>query len=165
MKPAVLRLIVPAALFAAWLGYLGWLVANRPLQAEGYPLVVSRPQVLVSEADVVAELPARREGGEAVRVKVAEVLFDRTGTLKAGQEVEVRLLEACRPVPPPIKNPPEPPDDWDGPGTYLVPLRRTGSGWEVCPIPPSPGFQAWEPRRLYKATAETRAQYGRIKKP
>ena len=165
MKPAVLRLLVPAVLFAAWLAYLGWLVAGQPLQAEGYPLVVSRPQILASEADVVAQLPERTEtGGKAIRATIAEVLHDTTGKLKVGQTLDIGDLDACHPV----RRAEEPPPDWVKAGLYLLPLRRVqgmASQWEIAPIPPSPGFHHHDVRRIYAATAEARAQYARVAKP
>src|SRR5438128_1430645 len=58
LHPAVLRLIAVALVFAAWIGYLVYLVATRPVTADGAPLVLSRPQILVSELDVIAEVDA-----------------------------------------------------------------------------------------------------------
>ena len=66
MKSSVLLFAVPFVLFIAWMAYLGWLVAGRPLQAPGYPLVVSavfdyfarHPQMrllcIVDREDIVA---------------------------------------------------------------------------------------------------------------
>ncbi len=163
-----LPLTVFAALLAAWLVYLGWLAFTRPLQAPGYPLVVSRPQVLVSELDVIGEVEEVAPEGKPTKVKVVEVLSAAEGVVvKAGDVLEVDGLPECRPV----KRGQEVPDDCPGPGKYLMPLRRSAAPpgrYEVCPVPASPGFRPspFEPvRRVYRADAETRAQYARITKP
>jgi hypothetical protein len=57
--------------------------------------------------------------------------------------------------------------DVSGPGLYLVPLRRSPEhkgGYEVAPVPPSPGFNA-DLVRVYPATPEALAQYRRVEKP
>ena len=40
MKPAAFRLVLTLGLFLGWLGYLGYLVATRPLTPAGTPLVL-----------------------------------------------------------------------------------------------------------------------------
>ena len=49
MWVATATLAVTALLFASWLGYLGYLVATRPLTDGHYPLVVSHPQIMNSQ--------------------------------------------------------------------------------------------------------------------
>lgn len=158
--------VIPLALFACWLAYLGWLVLNRPLQKPGYPLVLSRPQVMTSEVDVIAELTDN--SGKAT---VVEVLYQKEGTksLKAGDVIQIEYVSECRPVVR-VKGA-EPPSDWDGSGHYLVPMRPVPNGkeghYEVAPVPVSPGFAPGglvPPVRLYRDSAEVRAQYARILK-
>jgi hypothetical protein len=154
------RLVLVSALFAGWLGYLGLLVLTRPVTAAGWPLVVSRPQILTSQIDVVAEIDD--PGGDVV---VEEVLWPEKAPLKKGDRVRVGRVEECRPM---ERRAGEPtPKDFSGPGRYLVPLRQLAPGkYEVAPVPPSPGFQgANEPVRIYPATPESLAQYREVRKP
>jgi hypothetical protein len=168
LKPSSRLLTGLSVLLACWLAYLAWLAFTRPLQAPGYPLVVSHPQVLASELDVIAEVDEVAPEGKPTRVKVVAILYAPDGdATRVGDVLEVHHLTECRPVPLP-KGPP-PPDDCPGPGRYLIPLRRDGRApgrFEVCPIPHSPGFRPFDPvRRVYRDSAEVRAQYARISKP
>ena len=155
MKPAAIRLAVVTLLFLAWLGYLTFLVATRP-HVGGVPLVVSRPQVLTSEVDVVAEVSDPRGP-----VKITKVLWPEQGVpLKEGESIKIDNLADCRP------QGPDSVPDWSGPGEYLLPLRaRKGAGgWEVAPVPDSPGF-AGRVVRIYPWTRESEAQYKTVTKP
>ena len=53
MKAARLRLLFAALLFFAWIGWLAYLAAKVTLEP---PIVLSRPQFLVSNLDVVAQV-------------------------------------------------------------------------------------------------------------
>lgn len=156
--------LTPVVLYGCWLAYLGWMVAQRPLQAPGYALVLSRPQLLASPVDIIAEIPDKT--GKA---KVLEVLYPaENAPVKPGDEIVIRLIEDCRPLA--VSRGLVPPDDWDGPGRYLVPMRPTpgqAGEYEVMTIPPSPGFRSLTvppPVRIYRDTPETRAQYARVSK-
>jgi hypothetical protein len=146
----MIRLALTVTLFAAWLGYLGFQVVTRPRTAFGQPLVVSRPQVLASEIDVVADVPDL-DG----QVTVVEVLYpaEKSG-LKAGDKIQVSNVGECAP-PPRGADVPPPFLDWSGPGRYVLPLRgRAADGsYRVARVPPSPGFDAealrFEQGRLY----------------
>lgn len=163
MNRAWLLFLVPLALFAGWLVYLAFVVGGRPLLAPGFPLVVSRPQVLESPLDVVVEL----EGKEG-KAKVVEVLYRAEGaTLEAGDVIEIARIDECHPFS--FSGKVVPPDDFDGPGRYLVPLRPVeGAKYEVSPVPRSPGFRG-DPLspvvRIYRDSPEVRAQYRKIAKP
>ena len=174
------RLVLTASLFVGWLGYLGYLVATRPLTATGTPLVLSRPQILVSPIDIVAEVSAPEErevDGEKIRtfgpVEVVEVLYPPDSSLEVGQKLRVLDLESCRPVP--RHRDDKPPADFTGPGRYLIPIRPSGrekGAYEVVPIPTSPGFDAkrmidfnLRPVRIYPYNDESAAQYRLIEKP
>jgi hypothetical protein len=153
MKPAAGRLILVTLLFVAWLGYLVFLVATRPKKDDGTPLVVSRPQVLTSEVDVIAEI--NDPHGDAT---VAEVLWPENAPLKEGEKIKIEGVADSRQ---PGRGAPA---DWSGAGFYLVPLRRGPGGWEVAPIPSSPGFDE-RVQRIYPATPEALAQYRAAPKP
>jgi hypothetical protein len=179
MKPAQSRLLVASLVFLGWLGYLGWLVTTRPvipreqLAAREQPLVLSVPQIQASQLDVIAQLPAppepsRPANPDGVEVTVEEVLFG-TG-VEAGQKIRVKNLDRCHPPRYGYKG--SPPPDWSGPGSWLLALETPPQGkqfYEVVRIPHSPGFpppgHEEPPPRIYPATAEARAQYGRIQKP
>jgi hypothetical protein len=172
MKPTVGRLLVTIVLFAGWLGYLGYLVLCRPHEPgglagafEGRPLTLSRPQFLVSAVDVVARVPDK--GGDEVVVE--EVLYPREkAPVKAGDKIKVTNISRCRPLRDPMMKDRETPDDWTGPGTYLLPLqsdpRQSKDTFEVTPTPPSPGYPpghggAAGPPRIYPATPEMLVEY------
>ncbi len=177
MKPAVGRLIVTAALFAAWLGYLGYLVVCRPHTPgglrgafEGRPLTLSRPQFLVSTLDVIAEV----SGDKGEHVVVKEVLFPKSAPVKAGETIHVEDIDRCVPLHDPLAKQSDPPPDYSGPGEYLLPLQSIGKDgdhrFQVVPTPPSPGFPPSQgvnvgPPRIYPATDEIRAEYRSIAKP
>ena len=174
MKPVVGRLLVTIALFAGWLGYLGYLVLCRPHAPgglagafDGRPLTLSRPQFLKSAVDVVARV--NDKDGEDVVVK--EVLYpSEEAPLKTGDKIKVTNIDHCRPLPDPtVKDPETPPDDWTGPGEYILPLQKNKDTFEVVPIPPSPGYPpghggAAGPPRIYPATPEMLAEYKQIAK-
>jgi hypothetical protein len=163
MRAQVARFALTAALFVGWLGYLSYQVATRPVIATtGQPLVLSRPQLLASELDVIAEV--EDTSGEAT---VVEVLYPPEGApVKKGDRIQVTNIADC--APPPRPDGPAVRPDWSGPGTYLLPLRHAPDKkkYEVAAIPPSPGFYtspaADAPVRIYPATEETRAQYRHI---
>lgn len=166
MKPTVGRLVLCAGVFVLWLGYLGYLVATRPVTSENWPLVLSRPQIQASSLDVVADLPELAKG--EVEVTVIEVLFPAESEVKPGDKIRVTNLAECRPLPRHAGS--VPPWDWSGSGRYLLPLRRAAAvpnqpeRYEVMPIPSSPGFSLQGVVRIYPATAEALAQYKGIEK-
>ena len=164
MKPSVFRLILTSALFAGWLGYLGFQVATRPHTATGQPLVLSHPQILASEIDVIADVPDK-----SGKVEIIEVLYPANTTLKAGDVIHVSNIGLCA-APPRGLDAGPPPPDWQGPGPYLLPLPpcRKRTNTRCAPIPPSPGFYLLipmePPSRIYPDSPQTRAQYHQIAK-
>jgi hypothetical protein len=177
------RLVLVSGLFVGWLGYLGFLVATRPViepgwsqllpREPGWPLVLSRPQILASDEVVIATLPDRPDRGEGAHggerrswlpVVVVEVLSPRGSTLKPGDTIQVAPLEDCHPLP--RLRGQVPPDDWTGKGDYLLPLKRARGQpgpFKVTAIPPSPGFDTSDVYRIYPKTPEALAQYRRIR--
>ncbi len=170
MRPAVVRLLVAALLFAGWLGYLIYLVATTPRTPAGAPLVLSRPQILVSDFDVVGQVE-----GVDKPVKVVTVLYPDAEKGLEGQEITVKNLEQCKPLPRPEQKAAEVPADYSGPGLYLLPLRKAGDGpdYAVTPTPASPGYPPHGgrvgPPRIYPLLSErlkeqALAQYRQILK-
>jgi hypothetical protein len=165
--PAAWRLILVGAVFAGWIGYLGYLVymQSRPTAA----IVLSRPQLLISDVDVIAEVDGN---SEPAQVRVKEVLYVRkkegagkqTAAPEAGKAIEVYGIKRsghhnARTG----KHEP----DFTGPHTYLLPLRAVGDNrYEVVPIPYSPGYPLQPgPPRIYPDSPEIRAQYQQIPRP
>ena len=113
MRPNAVRLLIASIAFLGWIGYLGYQVATRPTRPSGVPdpaklpLVLSRPQIMLSGLDVLAEVPSNQG---AVEVAVKEVLYQKDGNLKAGDKVKVvNIGEAC---PPHHQDQPPPAYDW-----------------------------------------------------
>lgn len=159
MRPALVRLVLVTGLFLGWLGYLGYLVATRPVQNGDWPLVVSRPQILTSQVDLIAEIDDPHQP-----LTIVEVLWPPNTSLRPGESLQVQGIQDCKPRRLSAKLPPP---DWSGPGRYLVPLHREEQGkYTVAPVPRSPGFWTEEPLlRIYPATREALAQYRQIQKP
>jgi hypothetical protein len=145
MKPATLRLILAAGLFAAWIGYLAYLAVTagtQPITREG-PIILSRPQFLVSDLDVIAQIDEMKDPPAPTQVTVVDVVWSKP---QPGQErvLHVTNLSACQ--------------GWVGPGRYILPLRKLDEHtYEVAPIPPSPGTDHHAPR-IYLLTVQTREQ-------
>jgi hypothetical protein len=163
MRPAVIRLIVTVLLFAGWLSYLGYLVWESKQSPTGKPIVLSRPQFLVSEVDIIGTVR-----GEGPMVHVDEVLYPSTQADLVETEIKVTNLSKCRP---PGRTTP----DLNGEGPYIMPLQLIpGSGdkdktYQVAPLPPLPSERTLQagPPHVYPVTKDTRAQLREIesKKP
>ena len=98
MKPVASRLLVFGLLYACWMAYLGYLVLTRPLTPAAQPLVLSRPQIDVSEVDVLAELPAPTAAtADGIEVTVKQVLSAKGGEVQEGQSIRVLNLDDCHP--------------------------------------------------------------------
>ncbi len=143
MKSARIWLALTAFAFCAWIAFLVYLVVNTR-----HPIVLSRPQFLVSTFDVIA----RVETPDDLQVQLEEVRWP-PGADRAGQKIKVVNLAQC--------------EGWNGPGSYILPLEPAGKNYRVVPTPRSPGF---EPSRLgnrpriYPVTPETLWQLEQIPK-
>jgi hypothetical protein len=149
MQGAQLRLGIAAALFVAWIGYLLYLTTTRIPP----PLILSRPQFLVSSLDVFARVKKGADGSFGVTVE--EVHWPRTPDAqeRTGQPITVTNLATC--------------EGWNGEGLYILPLVPDNpTRYQVVATPASPGFepQAGRPR-IYPLTPETRRQLEAIAKP
>ena len=154
-----------AALFVAWIGYLLYLVLETarptvqfwpPRITKTQPIILSRPQFLVSKLDVIAEVREKdgRPEPEATVIAVhwppekQNQLIDKT--IKVANLWEEDRGRSC--------------EGWNGPGRYILALVENGPDYQVARIQPSPGFDTALPR-IYPATPETEAQLGTIRKP
>ena len=123
------RLAVSAGLFLAWIGFLVYLVAQTRA-----PVILSRPQLLVSSLTVLAEV-REKDGRPAPTIQVKKVhrALDAEDAKLDGTQITVEDLVDCGAK-----------QGWAGPGEYIVPLTRLGSSgsFQVTQIPPSPGYRA-----------------------
>lgn len=121
------RLLLAGFCFLAWIGYLGYLVSiTRD------PVILSRPQFLVADAYVLAELQAGADEDHPKReVKILKVYWAKDDNLKklVDSTISVRGLDLC-----------ESANGWVLPGTYILPLTKEKAGYELTRIPLSPGF-------------------------
>ena len=185
MKPVVLRFVALAVLFAAWILYLVYQVAHLPQSPNGLPVILSRPQFLVSDLDVVGEIEVAERPADPLAVglalgpafaetlpkvhgvKIDKVLYPPNSPLQPGATIGVTNFGKCR-IPPdkPDKEPAKLPEKLSSLGQVLLRLRSLDGGltWEVVPLPPSPGFGGTDSPRIYPADAETLAQYRQIGK-
>jgi hypothetical protein len=153
MKRPRLRFLLALALFLAWIGWLTYLVqaTNSSLLQVAKPVVLSRPQFLVSSLDVLAEVAVIDRDPAEVAVHAVSWPKDKDAEDLVGKKIFVSHLPECR-------------DDWTGPGEYILPLMRFGEkGYQIVPIPRSPGFPYSRPR-IYPSTPQTREQLQAIDK-
>ena len=117
------RLVVSAALFLAWLGYLLLLVL---MSRE--TIVLSHSQFLAADLWAIAEL-SDNDGKPAVKVRIVEVAFPGGNEVLKGDAEVPNLSDAG-------------PQGYRGPGQYILPLRRLKDErmFVVAQVPPSPGF-------------------------
>lgn len=165
MKGAFVRLAVVASLFLVWLAYLAYLAFGTRDS-----LIISRPQFLVSDIDVIARIEDPSQP-----IVIEEVLFPSVGpaTQLVGKPARILNLTSC--APPRHLRKKEDEKDFTGPGLYVVPLRRLPAAgdeniFEVAPTPPSPGYPVAGPPlpgppRIYPATPEVRSQLRTLAKP
>lgn len=138
------RVIVAAVLFFGWLAFLVYLVTRT-----GEMIVVSRPQILVSEVVVLAQVRDQAgQAGSAVAVKEVVSFKHPKDAMLAGAEIDVADL-------PKVGSP----YGYTGPGAYVLPLVHAGDGYRLTPLPTVPGFVPTPGEvRIYRATADTLAQ-------
>jgi hypothetical protein len=138
-------LIVAAGLFVAWIGFLALLAATTT-----QPVVLSRPQFLVSDMDVIAQVQQSKDGPDP-EVTIEDIRWAAQGfeTLN-GKKITIKNLKHC--------------DGWEGPGPYILPLRKIAADtFEVVSAPMSPGFEPMKLRpRIYRKTPETLRQLDAI---
>ena len=129
----------------AWIGFLALLAATAT-----QPVVLSRPQFLVSQVDVIAQVEQGKDGPDP-EVSVREIRWPAKGTEDlVGKKTTILNLKQC--------------DGWQGPGSYIIPLRKADKDTFVVVSPPmSPGFEPMKVRpRIYRETAETLRQLNSI---
>lgn len=140
-------------LFAGWLAWLAWLSVTTQ-----NPVVLSRPQFLVSALDVVIQLDRIPDGPHEVTVK--RVLWAMSPEDRKLENASITITNLERT------------SGWTGPGEYLLPLIPDGPAgrFQVPATPRSPGFEP-DPRtevgkpRIYPATEKTLRQHQTLARP
>ena len=151
MTSARLRLVLlllAVVLFAGWISWLGWLALPSVTPRE----VLSRPQFLISQLDVIAQVDADAEGRPKPQVKVEEVHWPAAAKELAGKTLTVTNLNQCY--------------GWDKSGPYILPLVKDGDNYRVVAVPRSPGSEGASSRfpRIYQATEQNRRQLEAIER-
>lgn len=148
MKSARLRLTCAAALFLAWIGWLAYLAATTT-----HPIVLSRPQILMADLVVIADL-TERNGRADPQVKVVAVPWAKSKQDRNLERFRIADFEVL-----------DKDDGWQGPGRYLLPLKKTivdgAARYAIAPIPDSPGFSSSAltgHSRIYPDSADARRQ-------
>jgi hypothetical protein len=124
MKRSRLRLAVAATMFVGWLSWLVYLAATGTDD-----VVLSRPQFLVANVHVLAELTEGKNGpNEEVTVK--ELFWDVRGEnkLRPGTKIEIVNLAECKE------------QGWSGSGEYILALMTERDKYRVAPTPRTPGY-------------------------
>jgi len=159
MRAARIWLVLSVGLFVAWIGWLAYLAATvtRDADAPGLhpqPVVLSRPQFLVSTLDVIAEVKEKYGKPDPI-VTIRGVHWPRAAEKeRAGKTITVSNLPTCQ--------------GWKGAGLYILPLVPDGQDWQVAAIPHSPGFPPAgkePPPRIYRFIPETERQLDEMPKP
>ena len=145
------RLYVSAGLFLAWLTWLFYLVLTTTR-----PIVLSRPQFLISTLDVVGHVNVVN-GKPEPRVGIEEVHWP-TGR-QISPAITVTDLDRCV-----VRTQG---GTWHT-GSYILPLIEDHGNYRVADIPASPGYNpdfADSRPRVYEASPQTRRQLDEIHKP
>ena len=133
----------------AWLGYLA-VTTSRPE-------ILSRPQFLGAEVDIIAELTGNADtpDGNATVTQVLWVAGEVKNPPEEGKPLKITNLSHVFPA-----------DGWTGPGFYLLPLTRgpLGQGFRIAPVLHSPGLARSQDRpRIYHATKAVRDQRQKLR--
>jgi hypothetical protein len=137
------RAVVAAVLFIGWLCFLVYLVSRTDEL-----VVVSRPQVLVSDVVVVAEV--RDQAGQPdANVTVKRVLFKLPKDARlAGTQITLAELPEVGAA-----------YGYTGAGDYVLALVHAEDGYRLTPLPTVPGFVPFPGEvRIYRATPDALAQ-------
>jgi hypothetical protein len=162
MKSAALRFWLLAAMFAAWIGLLLYLALTTR-----NPVIVSRPQVLASNLDVVATVTNASKGTAVV----TEVLWpeDQKGKWET-KTITVTNLPACERSASDAdrdKDGRTERERWTGAGEYILLLQPDGpNAFKIAAPHRSPGFDPYRYLpHIYRDTQQARDQLAEIRQP
>ena len=147
-----LFLATAALLFAGWMAWLGYLALTTTR-----PEVLSRPQFLASQVDIIADVDGDAEAAkDVVTVKnVAWQAREITDPPKVGAPLKIVNLPRVFSA-----------DGWTGPGEYLLPLTYDTKlkEYRLAPVLYSPGLPRSQDRpRIYHATPPVLAQQHKLR--
>src|SRR6516165_4608235 len=110
MKARAIRLILASLLFILWTSWLIYLTVTATS-----PIILSRPQFLVSELQIIA--PVERLGSGTTELVVKEVPWPENTRALVEKKLAVENLAQCA--------------GFAGPGDYILPLTRQGDKYQV----------------------------------
>lgn len=144
-----LFLAISVALFATWVGWLGYLAFTTTR-----PIVLSRPQFLTADLDIIGEVEAK-DGRPDAQVKVKQVLWARNAEVRPAENGSISVVNLPAVTPK---------DGWAGPAAYILPLVKQDSSYALAPIGASPGFSSVQAGpRIYRVTRDGLAQHQQIR--
>lgn len=149
MKSPKVRLILAAALFVLWIGWLVSLIFRTPKDDE----TLSHAQFLVSKLNVIAEVK-EENGKPSPKVVVEEVSWPAKERQElAGKTIVVSNIGRCQ--------------GFEKPGLYILPLVELAdhTEYQVAAVPRSPGYEGMLSPRIYPASSQARKQLASIAKP
>jgi hypothetical protein len=149
MKRCRVLLVLTTVLFLAWIGWLTFLAATTT-----EPLVLARPQFLLADLYVVADVvanPASEEPDDIVTVE--QVIWSANQADAQHKKILVKNLTRM-----------DAHHGWQGPGQYILPLSRTKESdvFQVTALPRTPGFSGGL-GRIYHVTPQTLEQLQQLK--
>jgi hypothetical protein len=144
-------LAVSAVLFLAWIGWLAYLAATTTR-----PTVLARPQFLVADLYVIAQVDADPQAPDqpAEMVTVKKVVWSKEPGDTKRTQILVKNLSKVNAE-----------HGWEGPGEYVLALSHAREGpdlFQVTPLPRTPGFSG-AAGRIYPAKHETLEQLEQLK--
>lgn len=150
MSFARVKLVLAAAVFLAWLGWLAAAVATK-----GTVQPVSRAQLTAAEVLVVAEVRVAESGQPTPAAKIVKLL---RGDAAVGEIEVVNLPSSATPLPVGETRTP-------AAGQYLLALVKVEPGkYRVAGLPASPGYPATTPERplIYPWAADVQGQLRKL---
>src|SRR5437016_3359018 len=112
-------LLIAAVLFAAWIGWLAYLAFTTTR-----PIVLSRPQFLAAQVDVIARVEEKAGRPDpVVKDVVVSWARDQAGRPLEGQTLTIANLAQVTEK-----------EGWLGPETYILPLIKEDNTYALAPI-------------------------------
>src|SRR5262245_50780832 len=90
---ARVRLAIAVVFFMAWLGWLGYLVLTT---GGKHQVILSRPQFLISELDLIAQVDQINQGATPVTVQEVHWPVEARAKCPPGTRLTVTNLNDCR---------------------------------------------------------------------
>ena len=143
-------LVGTALLFAAWIGWLAYLAVTTTR-----PIVLSRPQFLSSQVDVIGEI-GELGGRPDPAVVVERVRWMREPGLAPQEQQQITVSNLVQ-----VGTK----EGWSGPGTYILPLVKENGTYALAPLGASPGSPGRAAPHIYRVTPDTLAQLDQIRGP